>query len=388
MHAFDTSAPGADRAQATAACAAALQRWVDLGLGHAVDQAGGRMFDPTEVICFMTCVGAAGRDPFWRDHWIPTARAFAQNLVAHGSRRFAISLRRSFDLQRFRAGAPVRLRAPLPLACAYHPNLEIIPVVDPALGAILIQSEGRLEARLAVPEDRAVTFGADIVFVAEDPATAAFAGPLGEAESELYLRPAEDLIRVTPHIRDMAARFAGGLAPSAAAMALWDYMMETLSIGAIRYDSLESEHAVETLLDGGWSDCHLAAAFFISLCRARGLPARLIGGHLLYPLAPTRHYWAEVWLDGEGWRPFDAASWHLSEGGRDASWKARFAGAIDPRMVTECLPRWFVGPMSVRFPPAWQILQTPLDPGAQTLFTDLEDGSVIYRDEFRVARLA
>lgn len=388
MHAFAADAPGADLTMARAACAAAIERWVGLGLGHAVDGAGGRLFDPAEVTCFMRWADIAGYDRFWRDHWVPTSRAMVEDLASPGANRFSVTLRRTFDLRRFDVGASVRLRAPLPLVGDYHTKIELTPVIDPALGAVLAESMGRLEARLAVPADRRVSFGADIAFVAHDPAMAPDVGPLAPEDARLYLRHSEDLIRVTPTIRALAARLAGGLAPRAAAFAFWDYLIDTVPIGAIRYDGLDRQTAVESLLAGVWSDCQLAAALFISLCRARGLPARLIGGHFLHPLAPTKHYWAEVWLEGEGWRPFDAMSWSLSEGGRDSDWRGRFAGRLEPRMVTECFPRWFVGPMSVRFPPAWQMLQTPLDPGVESLFTDIEDGSLIYRDELSVVRLA
>lgn len=386
MHAFAADRPGADLARDRSACADAIGRWVARGLGHAADAQGRRLFDPAEVICFMTWVGVAGDDPFWRDHWVTTSQSFARDLGWRGVNRFSISLRRSFDLRRHEAGAPVRLRAPLPLPCAYHSEVEITPVIDAALGAAMRQAPGRLEARLAVPEERVVTFGADIRMVARDPTAATFTGPLAPEEAEIYLRPAEDLIRVTPRVRAVARRVTGDLGRRAAAVALWDYLMETLAIGAIRYDALAPARAVDGVLDGGWSDCRLAATCFVSLCRARGVPARLLGGHLLYPLAPTRHYWAEAWLEGEGWRPFDAVSWTLSEAGRDLAWRRRFAGAVEPRLVTECLPRWFLEPTSVRLSPAWQMLQTPLDPGAACLFTDVEDGSLIYRDEVRVVR--
>jgi hypothetical protein len=137
-------------------------------------------------------------------------------------------------------------------------------------------------------------------------------------------------------------------------------------------------------LDNGWYDCQLGSSLFIAICRARGIPARLASGYMLYDLAPGYHYWSEIWQDGHGWLPFDLLCWDLSAGGRDVPWRIHFAGAIDYRMVTQCLPLSFTGPMSVRFPPAWHLLNAPLDRGMIVHFTAL-DGEPIYSDQIVTA---
>ena len=185
---------------------------------------------------------------------------------------------------------------------------------------------------------------------------------------------------MTPRIAALADRLAGTESASSAVSAFWNYLMDTLRIGAIRYDEVSADTAVDGLLDGNWCDCQLGSALFISLCRARGLPARMLGGHFLYRLAPTKHYWAEVWLDGQGWLPFDCLSWDLSAGGQDATWRNWFAGRIDHRMATECFPRSFLGPMSVRLPPAWQMLQTASGAGIEVAFSDVATGSPVFGD--------
>ena len=154
----------------------------------------------------------------------------------------------------------------------------------------------------------------------------------------------------------------------------------------VRYDQVDSAAPGDWVLDTGWYDCQLGSSLFVSLCRARGIPARLMSGHMLYKLAPGFHYWAEVWKEDSGWLPFDFLSWDLSEAGRDEVWRDRFAGNIDYRMVTQCLPLAFTGPMSVRFPPAWHLVNAPAAGGMTIRFSDLTD-ELIYSDQVTVEQV-
>jgi hypothetical protein len=104
-----------------------------------------------------------------------------------------------------------------------------------------------------------------------------------------------------------------------------------------------------------------------------------MSGHMLYRLAPGFHYWVEAWIDGQGWTPFDFLTWDLSRGGRDADWRAAFVGRIDYRMVTQRFPLAFTGPMSVRFPQAWHLLNAPSQGGMTIRFAGL-NGRLIYSD--------
>jgi Transglutaminase-like superfamily len=52
-------------------------------------------------------------------------------------------------------------------------------------------------------------------------------------------------------------------------------------------------------------DCGQFASLFAALCRARGIPARLLVGTLLTPWIDSGHVWAELWVDGAGWIPAD-----------------------------------------------------------------------------------
>jgi len=167
------------------------------------------------------------------------------------------------------------------------------------------------------------------------------------------------LIHISDRVRALADLLAGpGGRPEAAVRAFWNFMLDELMCGPIHYDQVSSTTPCDWVLDSGWYDCQIGSALLIALCRARGIPARLVGGHVLYPAAPTNHYWAEVWFDHDGWLPMDLLCWDLSCGGADPDWRETFYGRIDPRMVTQCFPRQFTGALGVALPPVWHIIQS------------------------------
>jgi len=109
----------------------------------------------------------------------------------------------------------------------------------------------------------------------------------------------------------------------------------------------------------------------------------LVGGHFLYRLVPLNHYWTEVWIEGQGWTPFDFLSWELSRGGRDREWMDYFFGKIDFRMTTERQPREFIGAIGLPIPEVWNILQAAKEGGVEISFLD-GSGTPVYADTVRV----
>src|SRR6185369_6862546 len=106
-----------------------------------------------------------------------------------------------------------------------------------------------------------------------------------------------------PGVVALAERLAeADASPPEAVASFWDHLLDDLICGPIRYSDLQGDTPVQWVLDNGWYDCQLGSALLVSLCRARGLPARLVGGNLRYTLAPTNHFWSEIWFEGEGWR--------------------------------------------------------------------------------------
>jgi hypothetical protein len=200
----------------------------------------------------------------------------------------------------------------------------------------------------------------------------------------LYLSEQEGLIVVSERIRALAHSLAGNHSPALDAVrAFWEYIIGTLIFGSIHYDQIDLALPCDWILDSGWFDCQLAASLFVALCRARGIPARVIGGYLLFRVAPMKHYWAEAWIEGQGWTPLDFMGWDLSLGGRDVGWRDRFFGRLDYRLICERMPREFTGPLGVPVPEAWYMLQSARKGGSENSFMDVS-GKLIYSDTIRV----
>jgi hypothetical protein len=383
-------------AEALTSTRASLESWIALGLPYARSASGERLYDPVEALNFMKWAGLEGLDRFWLERYVGTGRALAgewagrrdDTLAPDGCRdaRFHVSLRRSFELRWFAPGTKLRLRMPVPLASAYVRDIEVRPSVSPERQVKLAVGDGRVEARLTAGTQPVFEIGAEVWFTASArPADIApQEGHLDASEQEIYLRAQDGLIRSTPRVLALARLLAGpASAPWSSLRSFWNYMLDELSSGAVHYDQVDARAPGDWVLESGWYDCQLGSALFVSLCRARGIPARIISGHFLYRLAPTRHYWAEAWVDGRGWLPFDLTCWDLSAGGRDPRWRDHFAGSIDYRMVTQCWPKFFTGSMSIQLPAAWHMLQARCDRGVDISMAAL-DGRLSYRDRISV----
>ena len=236
--------------------AAMLETAVGMGLGYARDTDGRRLFDPAEVDGFMEWSPAEGVESLWAERRaisnigiLAEARAAreAHAATATSGARFRIALRRTFDLSRLARGSRARLRMALPLHGVCHEAFSVTPVAPSAFEVVV--SEGRLEARLAVPADPIVTIGADLDLVALPPAGRGEADRLTAREAELYLRPAEGLIRVTPRIRDLADQIAGSLPPEAAVAAFVAFMRSRFFRCFLRYDELALDAPGDWVLD-------------------------------------------------------------------------------------------------------------------------------------------
>ncbi len=388
--AFVSDLEAGRRESAVARVCSALDNWIKLGLGFRMSNRGERMFDPVEVVNRMKWAGYQGLDGFWVNHFVATGRALfgewtpatdgtPSRMGPHAPAHFSISLRRIFGLNGIEAGQKLRLRLPLPLSQSSE-QVEIEPIASPHLFARVARSEGRLDFQFAAPSEPVVEIAAKMSFTTNGCSRDDIFGCLPDDKRETYLRANEGLVRVTPPIQALAHAIAGmGRDHLEMATSLFHYIIDELMCGMVHYDQVSADSPGDWVLKAGWYDCQLGSALFVSMCRARGIPARILSGHMLYRLAPGFHYWAEVWIDGLGWTPFDFLTWDLSQAGRDTAWRGCFVGRVDYRMVTQCFPLLFTGPMSVRFPAAWHLVNAPYDGGMQISFTEL-DGKLIYRD--------
>ena len=212
-------------------------------------------------------------------------------------------------------------------------------------------------------------------------------------ELELYTRKNEGLVQVTPFVIDLAASLGGGLSDWEALQRFWAFFFARMHVGPIHHDELDKTDPLRTVVEQGWCDCFVGAALLVALCRARGMPARLVRGLTLNPRnMGSQHYWLEVLLPPYGWVPLDLRSLGLADdlpgGGLDTSgWGSTFFCRMDYRMKTARFPLRSIDLLGVRFPAAWYMLELPCDGGVEHTTFDAETDEPIFRDRYRVSWL-
>lgn len=361
---------------------AALERLLSLGL----PQQDGQL-DPVEVLNGFRAAGRAGLDATWQDRLVPNAR----QLVARGpqvhqppdlgqlaDRTYRVSVQRDYHLP---AGSAHRLRLPLPL--------------DPTVAADLAcrsgpadirRGHGWADFRLTVPANGEVSCRADLTV------TAQVQGPdgaiLSPDDRDLYCRPLEGLILVTPRVEALASQLAGSQGdPRTVVRCFLDFLRDQLRFGSLAHNQIDPSAPADLVLDGGWYDCMAGSALLASLCRSQGIPARLVWGYGLYEAGSGAHNWIEIWFEGAGWTPFDLASLELGADGQDPDWSELFLGQLDHRMVVERLPRQFAGLGSLKLPPAWHLLSRVTPLGLVHDVADASTGHAIYSESLEVTAL-
>jgi hypothetical protein len=368
-----------------------LQDLTELGLPFRRASDGNRLFDPIEVYNFMKWAGFDGRDRFLSERVSPAHRRMVTDSAefcasqgrGNGECRFVVEFRRTFNLRSVAADTKLRLRAPLPLTGDYLKSMQVTPFADTFDESQIKLRPGRMEASIVANGETEATFGAilDVTLNLQEPRPGQGGG---DVDLALYLNEREGLIVVTDRIRAFARSLAKMDAPVLDAVhAIWEYMNGKMIFGAIHYDQIDLASPCDWTLDTGWYDCQTAAALFVALCRARGIPARIIGGYLIFRVAPMKHYWAEAWIEGQGWTPFDFMSWDLSVGGRDAQWRDRYFGRVDYRLVCERMPREFTGALGLPLPDAWYMFQSAWNGGVENRFMNI-NGTSLYSDTVRV----
>lgn len=387
---------GGERPIAEREARQAVDRWTGLGLPYSRSPTGERLFDPVEVVNFSSWAGACCDDPI-EDRHLHEARRMVRDLHAAPLAspgpppiaelrplRFAVRFRREFNLANIPIGARIRLRAPAPIADETLRDLRITPFADDGLDVDYSLAPGRLDARIVPPPSHRVTVGFEATFTAHPGLPGGAAPALAADERDLFTQPRDGLIQITPRIRALAAEIAGEERDDWSVVGrIWRYLAERMGCGEVHYDQAGRIAPLDWALDSGWIDCQLGSALIAGLCRARGIPTRLVSGYMLYPAAPTQHYWLEVWTSEQGWTPLDRYSWNLG-GAEETGWRDHFFGAVDYRMKTQSLPRLFNSGGDVRLPSSWSRLYRIVGDGVETSYHDRETGSLIYSDHFAV----
>jgi hypothetical protein len=347
-------------------------------------------FDPVNVTNATVAAGMAGRSDFWRSE-ISTGRRLISNLVGQGSgvpdlrglppRRFDLVFRRTFTFNDVEPKGSHRLRMPLPIEDQYLTDLVIHPEDGPSEGALI--SPGRLELRTHTEPSHQVALGARLSFTAWPQGPA---GPLAlsQLEREKWLRDREGTLLLTDKVMALARHLTRIEGAAETVEAFRDHIFANFRCGVVPYGEFE-EHPLDWMLDTGWFDCRLGALLIVALCRATGVPARLVGGYLIWDV-PAEHYWMEAWLPNQGWTPIDLLAWDLSEGGKDDEWRTVYDGVLDYRMKTQVFPDIFTGSPGIPFPTAWRRLAWAVTAGSETRIISAVDGEEIYRDEILFCR--
>jgi hypothetical protein len=79
------------------------------------------------------------------------------------------------------------------------------------------------------------------------------------------------------------------------------------------YEEQDEERGALWALENGAGDCSEYSYFFVALCRAIGIPARIQAGFAFHHSSETLengHMWAEYYLENYGWIPVDV-TWRL-----------------------------------------------------------------------------
>lgn len=120
-----------------------------------------------------------------------------------------------------------------------------------------------------------------------------------------YLAPEELIESESDRVTSVADSITTGAADAyAKARSIYDYVITVLSY-EIQDESMGAEHA---LIHPDHADCTEFSALFVALCRASGVPARVIFGFAREPgevEMSSSHAWAEFYLDDLGWIPVD-----------------------------------------------------------------------------------
>lgn len=153
----------------------------------------------------------------------------------------------------------------------------------------------------------------------------------GGTAGDLELALKDDrLVTLSPRVRSLADEVtAGRKSQVEQARAIYDHLLETMTYDKVApgWGLGDTERACD-IRKGNCTDFH---SLFMSLARAKGIPARFVIG---FPTSASNgvvtgyHCWAEFWLDGEGWVPVDA-----SDASKNPKLRDYLFGNLDPQRV-------------------------------------------------------
>jgi hypothetical protein len=374
------------RAAARARAERTLERLLSRGLPSDRGPGGVLRLDPYAAANALKSRVGEPADEAWSD-WQATTRRNAISLPA-AAHRYRFTLRREWHAFAAPPGRPLVFRLPLPLREA-SAGPAALRLLEPA-GALLDRRDqpGRVELRvdpLAVrgPVVAELTMEFTGGEARDDPEVTS--SPLGAAtapEDEPWLRPREGSIAPSPAVAELAGRLSAGQQTARGLVhAIWPWLISTLRFGDVHRGDLDAVDPLGGLLRSRLADCVLGSSLLVALCRARGVPARLVSGFLLHPANLGPHSWAEVQVAPGHWAPFDFGAWCYSAGDPlDPDWGQFFRGRVDARLVAEVAPRDFTGWGSAPPPERWYRLERLSGDQIEHTLHALPGGALVRRD--------
>jgi Transglutaminase-like superfamily len=373
-----------DRAAARRRAERTLERLLSKGLPSS-EGPKGLLLDPYAANNRIKSRVGEPADDAWLD-WQRTTRRNATSLPP-APQTYLFCMRREWHSYSVSTSGQVILRLPLPLRGAQR-GAARMRLVEPA-GALLDMREtpGRLELRIAAPVDRGpIVAELEVEFVAgevRDPMVPS--EPLGSsvtAVDEIWLRDREALISPSASVTALAKELAHASATARDFVhRAWRWMMANLHFGDVHREQLDTTDVLGGLLRTPLADCILGSSLLIALCRACGIPARLVSGYLLHPANVGPHSWAEVRLAPDVWVPVDYGSWCYCAGDPDDPiWGNYFLGRVDARFLAEIAPRDFTGWGSAAPPNRWFRLERLRGDRIEHTLHSLPDSSLFRRD--------
>jgi len=359
-----------------------LERLVRLGLPFRIEN-GARRFDPYEVFYFMRWAHHRHDDPLWAEA-VDIARGYpAEYRLREGMDvEFELLFEREIELR----GPPFHTHFPLPADDSH----QQITVIDPLKGtACSSQTVGHvLDVQASgSPVSFGVRVGCKVRWRGER-IDAARVDPFRELEpsDKRYVNECEGPIRVTKQIRQLSSELArDSQTPWDAIQRFWRFLFSRLVFGRIHPHLLSAQDPLWSVIESGRSDCYFGSALLAGLCRARGIPARLVSGYFLYRRFQANHWWVEALVPPYGWVPCDLWTWIPADGNPDSDWGDLFLGRLDPRLVIERFPRSHIvlEPRSAR--PTYT-LQRVSGEGVEIIVRDLERSTQVYLDRVSFLR--
>ena len=122
-----------------------------------------------------------------------------------------------------------------------------------------------------------------------------------EDVSQKYLASEKYLEKDNPAIMEVCKKIITGPSEIATVENIHDYVLNKMEHGGYQSQDLGAVHA----LKAGKGDCSEYVDLFVTLCRAKNIPARIAEGYCTKSAESYGHVWAEVYVKPYGWIPFD-----------------------------------------------------------------------------------